>query len=352
MNMAFYQYTFVKQLKSVSTYITGVIALIPIIIVLSLTLKASAPSGEAMLVASFIGFPISIIFMSFKISQIFKDEIENKTILSFQSKPITRRQMVFQGIFVLLTWAGIFSFGGVLIPFIIAAIKVGAKSIEYGFIVTAIELLLLSMISIIGLWISLSLSGKAFVATMIGGFVVGFFILLFVSSLFSGMISKTKRSDNLESSIKTKVSQSLISIKESTVDGKDTFEITAGSDPKATDAIEAIYSDAQGVDKTSAYTVLAWFLPSTHWAQMWSAGIGATSDEHGDAKSILSTLNSEETVKITKVVKDLTGKVTSFTFYEERKTIVPSWFPFILWILIGGAIIPIVIRSISRKNIA
>lgn len=353
MNMAFYQYTFIKQLKSVSTYVAGLISLIPIIVAFVLTMKAGNPSGEGMLLTSFLGFPLSIIFLSFKISQVFRDEIENKTILSFQSKPITRKQMVFQGIFVLLTWSLIFAVIGAFVPFVVASIKVGVKSIEYAAIVTLIELLLLSMVSIIGLLLSISLSGKAFVATMIGGFVVGFFGLVIVSMVVSGTISKSARVNDLETKIKTAFNSSKVTVNESTVNGKDTFTVSATSDAQSVETLEKIYSDASKVNNTSVYTVIAWFMPSVHWAQMWSAGLGVTSDSNGDANSLLSTLNSEGALVNLKATYDqTTHKITSISFSEERKTIVPTWFPFVLWIAIGGAIIPVTVRTISRKNIA
>lgn len=142
-------------------------------------------------------------------------------------------------------------------PFVVASIKVGVKSIEYAAIVTLIELLLLSMVSIIGLLLSISLSGKAFVATMIGGFVVGFFGLVIVSMVVSGTISKSARVNDLETKIKTAFNSSKVTVNESTVNGKDTFTVSATSDAQSVETLEKIYSDASKVNNTSVYTVIA-----------------------------------------------------------------------------------------------
>lgn len=419
MNLVFYGYTFKKQVKSVSTYITGFIALIPVWLVTILYLRpgGTADSAESMAsIIAYLTFPISMIFMSFKISQIFRDEIENKTILSIQSKPITRKSLIVQAILVIITWSVILATLCGFVPFMLLAIKFSNDRLVLdGVLITLTAVLLLVMIGILGLWLSLSMSGKAFVGTMIGGFVVGFYVLFAVSSIISALSSRDKRLDNLITETRQSAGK-YASLNANELNGipiwndADTDkilvsapnEIYASGSPiteeqrrklmqDSISSLKSFQTDLTNVNKPSVYTVFAWIAPSSQWARMFAATQKASASQsiYG-SRSLMDQLSSET---VTKDIADihyykietkqdpnsptsnpvnkpyyveiqkfdpatateadmLEVKYIGFTFKKETKQTPPVWFPYLVWIAIGGITIPLMIRSLQRKNIA
>lgn len=225
--MVFYEYTFKKMLKSVSTYVTGIIAVIVPLIVAIFALSKGSASESTLAMTTYFTFPVMIIFLAFKVSQIFRDEIENKTLLSIQAKPITRKQMVLQGLLAVNTLSVILVLVGGFIPFMLESIPGGAKLLGHGILITLTELLLLVIISVVALLLSLMLGGKAFIGTMIGGFVAGFYVLFGITAFINIAGSRQSKYENAYNDMNTVLSNNGVAYEDSIIPGSSTNEATA-----------------------------------------------------------------------------------------------------------------------------
>lgn len=362
--MVFYEYTLKKMLKSVSTYVTGVIAVIVPLIVAVLAVSKGSASESTLAMTTYFTFPVMIIFLAFKVSQIFRDEIENKTLLSIQAKPITRKQMVLQGLLAVNTLSVVIVLIGGFIPFMLEAIPGGAKLLGHGILITLTELLLLVIISVVALLLSLILGGKAFIGTMIGGFVAGFYVLFGITAFINIAGSRQSKYENAYNDMQRILNNKLNSSDYSdgvvpgysTNDPKAIYEFTLVNKPSAEVAKELTdaFKTFDASQKQTIATISAWFNPVSHWTKMFSA-TEAHKVEKLDGRSmdidIWSIFNSDNHIKIWDVTYD-NGVIKSFKYQQVEKDMIPTWYPYIVWVAIAAIVVPISVRSIQRKNIA
>jgi len=175
MNKAFYIYTINKALKSISTWVTLAIAAIPIYIV------AFTADSEYIPMVLYFTFPLFIIFITYRAGGLFRDEIENQTMLTIQSKPITRKQIVIQGYIALMTIILASVVIVALIPGIISVIKEHQRLLDK-LLMTLTLYMLGCFVAAIALLLSLVMKGKSYIGVMLGAFGSGFYVLFGLST--------------------------------------------------------------------------------------------------------------------------------------------------------------------------
>lgn len=341
--LIFYEYLFKKMLKSFSTYITGIIAIIPIWGVTIAGVSEGSISESTLSMLAYFTFPIMIIFLAFKVSQVFRDEIENKTLLTIQAKPITRKQMVYQGLMAVNTFSLFLTFFGGFVPFIVASGVAGPSLVGMGALLSLTELLLLLIVSVIALWLSISMGGKAFIGTMIGGFVAGFYVLFGITAFINVAGSKSIKVQNLMHTNGASV----------TSDANDDHKYTINlPSSMTTEEAQRVYDDFSGVNKQNLATISAWFNPATHWTTMFAAtSVAETKNLQNQGINIWDILTSN--VKVHMLTDRSTIPSThTFVIEIEDTKLIPTWYPYLVWLAIAGISLPFIVRSITRKNIA
>lgn len=345
-NLPFFSYSFNKALRSPSTWITLAIASIPGYMV---TLSSDSSLLSVIL---FFTFPIFIIFITYRAAGIFRDEIENQTMLTIQSKPIKRRDLVLQGFASLSVMVFIGIIIAAFIPGLIAVMKDEAKIADK--ILMSLSLYLLSiLVASIALVLSLSLKGKAFIGVMLGAFGTGFYIMFGVSTYLQSKYSTTpKISHNKLTNMAHGRGITINDIKDQNGNVIINVKITDSSNTSATDQWEKIYNQVNDAKK-SPYDVIKWFDPALHWGTMF----GASTEFHKDnidynklGENILDSIFDSITdrAKNVKIIK----AGSEFTFQIDRTRTIPLWYPYILWSTIGAIGVLLSLRKIQKVNIA
>lgn len=340
--MKFFNYSFKKILVTPSTYITLIIAIsIPWIL-------AFNESAEFLLpVIIYFTMPLFVIFITYTAGQIFRDEVENQTMLSILSKPIKRSSLIFEGYFALIIWVFMGSLAISLLPGFVVSIREKASFLKPVLMTLALDLLG-AIFSSIALVLSLVLKGKSSIGVMLGAFGSGFY-LLFGFSMFM-QIRYSNAQDINPNSIARKVGNK--GVKSTTDEKNNNLIFTIEKNPNNAKELEELYNDIKALEnKKAPYDFVKWFDPSMHWGSMF----GAYTNEKGkiDSNSESSLLSRVFEAKEFKIINlSEIQNNNKFTFEIEQVKLVPLWYPFVLWTAIGSGLILLSLFKINKINIA
>lgn len=239
-NFTFYNYSLSKLFKSVWTYVIGFVAIVPIwaLVIRDLVIKEN--NEYTLSLVSFVAFPLMIIFLTFVISKLFLEEIKKHTLANVYAKSLSRKQLVIQAMLAIGTLnLGLVLIGGFL-PFALEAVNAGGMSVVHGILVLVAEVLLLTTISALGLWVSISLHQKTYFAVMLTSLVIGFFALFGISLAINLSTSRDFRTQKELTSENTNLAHEDVNL--SAVDEIDPAKVITDADGSKHDAVDVLYN--------------------------------------------------------------------------------------------------------------
>ena len=335
--MKFFSYTFKKTLLSPSTYITLILTLvIPWIIIFTDIAEAYLP------ILIYFTLPIFIIFITYTTAKIFRDEVENQTMLSILSKPIKRSNLIFEGFLVIVTWIFIGSLLISLLPGLVVAIR---EKVSYlrPFLITVSLFILGSLFGSIALMLSLLMKGKAFIGVMLGAFGSGFYLLFGLSSFL-----QIRYDQNIDvNSILLNANYQNIRVIQQKQNDNLIFTAIDPNNQNPQD-LQEVYNGIKSLTERKPYSVIKWFDPSLHWQSMFG-GYNSVGKVDQNTESTLLSRGFEGTkVKIFNLTNI---KNNQFTFEAKKEKIIPLWYPYVIWLSIGSALIFLSLKKINKINI-